>query len=821
MLQDVRYALRTLAKNPGFSAAAVVTLALGIGANTAILSLADAVLLRAPPVYAPDRLATIFTTCRLGALRCSSSYPDYEDYRSRATGFADMAAYSWVPLNMGDGLGAQLATGVLATGNYFQLLGVSPAAGRLLRQDDNRRADPRAVAVLSHSLWRSHFASSPDAVGQTIRLNGTPFTIVGVSPAGFRGLDLGGEPDLWIPMLAGQWLGEGAGAAATPGVFEDRGARWIHAIVGRLAENTGLAQARAQMLAISSRMAEEDPDARGPRSVTVDGMPSYLLPIGQRGELVRFVAFLTAAVGFTLLLACANIANLLLSRAVARRGEIGIRIAVGAGRGRLVRQLLTESVLLAMIGGAAGLLVAIWMIDLLSGFELPGAVGVAALAIGLDTRMLLLAGGLSLVTGVLFGVLPAWQAARSDVVSELKGDLSAGAGRRQPLRKSLLALQVALCLVLLVGSGIFIRTLRTALDIDLGFEARGVATARFNLALLRYTPEQAHTFVASLLERVRGLPWVEAASVSTLAPLDVGGFFGGLVTVAGYQVAPDEEIRVTYVFVSPGYFQALGIPLLRGRGIAQDDDEASSRTMVVSQTMAQRYWSGRNPIGGRVRFGGTDFEVVGVAADTRWRELTETPTPFVFLPLAQSPGTSAEAFLTLAVRGSGEESLMMTAIRDELRSLDPELSLSELETMGRRVRRALMPQRMGSTLLTVFATLGLVLAIVGVYGVVAYTARQQTRATGIRIALGATRWDVMRSVIRDGAVPVAVGMVVGVSGAVVLTRLVEGLLVGASPHDITTLLLTVTLLGTVALAATLVPAWRAAAIEPMEVLRYE
>ncbi len=821
VLADLRYAVRTLLTNPGFTVAALATLALGIGANTAIFSLADAVLLRAPPVHDGHRLGVVYTTCRRGDLRCSSSYPDYEDYRDRSTAFADMAAYSSVPLNVGDEAGARLATGMLVTGNYFQLLGVVPAAGRLLQPNDNRRGAPQAVAVLSHAFWRSHFSGAEEIVGRSLRLNGSVFTVVGVSPAGFTGLDLGGQPDLFVPMLAGQWLGDAAGAAGRAGIFDDRASRWIHATIGRLAEGATIAQARSEMLAISAQLAEEDPQSRGSRSVTVDALPGYLLPIDQRAALVRFVAFLATVVGFTLLLASANLANLLLGRAVARRREIGIRVAIGASRRRLLRQLLTESLLLAAVGGMLGLLVATWTLDLLSGFELPGRVGVAALEIDLDLRVLTIAGALVVVTGILFGALPAWQSSRPDVVMALKGGTSQPGRGRPTLRRSLMAVQVAVCLILLVGSGVFVRTMQKALALDLGFDPHGVTVARFNLALLRYTPERAHTFVTTLLERLRGLPWVDAASVSTLMPFEEGGFQGTFVSVDGYEPAQDEEMRVDFLLVSSDYFASVGIPFVRGRGIESSDDTSSQRVIVVSRFMAERYWAGRDPIGGSVRFGERDFEVVGVAEDTRWRGMIDTPTSYVFLALDQSPATMAQRFLTVAVRGSGDTRLAASAIRDEFRALDPELSLTSLEAMDDRVSRVLMPQRLGSTVLSFFALLALSLALVGIYGVVSYTARQQSRSIGIRMALGATRWDVLRMVMRDGAGPVLFGMVFGIMGAVLLTRSVEAFLVGVSPHDLVTFVATVALLGGTAVIATFIPARRAASVDPMIILRHE
>ncbi len=823
MLSDLRYALRVFGKNPGFTTAAVLTLALGIGATTAIFSMADAVLLRAPPVHEPDRLAVIYTTCRRGDLRCSSSYPDYVDYRDRSRSFGDMAAYSWVPLNVGDGSSARLATGQMVTGNYFSLFGLTPAIGRLVVPDDDARANPQTVAVVSHVFWTDFLGADRDAVGTEIRLNGTPYTIVGVAPAGFTGADLGGEPDLWLPMFTGGLLGDGVGSVGEPDIFDSRGNRWIHAIIGRLAHEASIEQAQAEMLAISDGLRELDPEARGPRSVTVEPLGGYILPLGRsRAELVRFVTLLVATVGIALLLASANLANLLLSRALARQREMGIRLAVGAGRIRLVRQLLTESLTLAVGGGLAGLIVATWLLDVLAVFELPGGVVVRTLDVHLDGRMLVIAMALSTITGVLFGLVPAWQSTHTNLSAALKGENRAVRGPRQRLRKALVGIQVALCLVLLVGAAVFLRTLRHGMTMNPGFDDENVAVANFNLSLVRYSPERATGFIDDLLERARGLPGVEAASVATLVPMQQGGFLGTFVEVDGYEPAPDERIRVDYAFVGPDFFRALGVPLREGRGFTAGDRGDEAPVAVVNEFMAQRYWPDGPVVGGRLHLGERTFNVIGVAGDLKWRRLTEDPTPYVFFPIAQSPTTMAQRSLTLVVRGGdGDVRSLLPLIQQRIRELDPDLSLANLEPLRTQVRRVLMPQRMGSLLLVMLGALAVVLAVIGIYGVVAYAASEQTRAIGVRMALGATRNDIVRLMAREGTTPLLLGLGAGGAGGLVLTRALQRFTIGASAVDPLAFGAATIVLVSVASLATLIPARRAAGIDPMAALRSE
>ncbi len=819
LLHDVRYAQRTLRKNPTFALVAVITLALGVGANTAILSVADAALLRGPNVWQASRLAAVYTTCRRGDPRCSSSYPDYLDYRNRSRTLRDLAAYTWTTTSLGGETRSRLLTTQLTSGNYFSLLAVTPALGRLLRPDDDVMDGARQVAVLSYRLWQDQFGGDSAAVGSPIRLNQVSYTIVGVTPKAFTGLHLDGEADVYIPLLSAPVLG--SDYAADMARFSNRGSRWIAQLVGRLSDGSTVQQAQAEMLSISDQLALEDPEARGPRSVTVDAVRGHIRPPGARDELVQFLVLLSGVVGFSLLLAATNIANLLLARASDRRREIGTRLAIGANRSRLVRQLVTESMVMAFIGGALGLLVAMWTLDLLSGFELPGGVAIGSLAVSLDLRVLVLAFILSVLTGLLFGLLPALQATRDNLLNFLKGDTTEYGRTGWGLRKVLVAGQVALCLVLLLGSALFLRTLRNALTFDPGFRSEGVALASFDLSLLHYTPEMATAFLEDLTDRAANLPGVEAVSLSTLVPLQRGGFRGTFVTVTGYEPAPDEEMRVDYVFVSPDYFRTLDVSIIEGREFTSGDGEGARPVIIVSKTMANRYWPSGKAVGGMVDFGDLTLNVVGVAADTKWRRLTENASNYVFLPIAQFPSQAVAGTLTLAIQTASSAERILPAIRSEFRGLNRDVALSVLQTMDERLGQLLMPQRMGAVLLTLFGTLALMLAALGIYGVVGYTVARETRTIGIRIALGASRGEIVRIIVRGMALPVAIGLVTGVAAALALSQAVESFMFGVSSKDPVTLAAVSVALGSVAIAAMLIPAGRAARIKPIEALRME
>jgi predicted permease len=817
---DMRYALRFVVGNPGFAAVAIATLALGIGATTAMYSLTDASLLRRPAVADPGSLVAVYTTCRLGEPRCSSSYPDYLDYRDRTASLADLAASTGLPASLGDEeRGARLLQLEAVSGNYFGLLGLGAELGRPLQPADDDGAAP--VAVLSHDLWRDQFGAGEAIIGATVRLNGTPFEVVGVAPEEYRGLTLGSEPELWIPLRSGSAIGVGF-AVSQPGIWEQRGSRWIGRLVGRLAPGATVEQARAELFAVSERLREENAAARGPRSITVDPLGRYLLPAGAEESLPSFVWLLLGTVAATLLLACANLANLMLARATTRTAEMGVRVAIGAGRGRLVRQLLAESLLLSSLGAVVGLGLASALMRSLGAFELPGGVAVGALGADLDTRVLAFTAALAILTAVLCGLAPALQATRRDVVQALRAGRSPEDRRGSAaLRRSLVATQIALCVVLLVGSGLFIRSLRGALALDPGFRPEGVAALRFQPALLRYATEETLALSVTLRERVRALPEVSTAAVATLVPF-LGDRSGTFTQVDGYQPAPDEEMRIDRLFVSPSYMETLGIRLVDGREFDDGDAAGAQVVAIVNRSMAEKYWPGGRAVGGVLQLpgpgGGVRAHVVGIAEDVQWSGLRDEPTNFVFFPHAQFAG-AVNGTLTLVARTGGEASDLLPAVAEALRSIDAELSPQTLTTMEALVGDLLMPQRLGATLLSGFGLLAALLAALGIAGVVSYGVREQRRAIGVRLALGATSGQVVRGVARGMATPIGVGLAVGVVAAALLDDAVEGFLYGVVPGDPLTYVTIAALLATIAAAATLLPAREATRVDPLQALR--
>ena len=823
LMQDLRYIVRTLLAKPGFTVVALMSLALAIGANTAIFSLVHATLFRAPPVHEPDQLAAVFTTSRRGFPRASSSYPDYLDYRDRSTHFVDIAALSYLPASLGDDSGrAVFVTLQAVTGNYFELLGVTPASGRVLQpQDDVLRAGA-PVAVLRYEYWEDQFLSDPAVVGKTIRLNGVAFEVVGVARPGFKGMRLDAEPEIWIPLQTGALLDVGS-ISRQETIWETRGSRWLDMLIARLNPGSTVEQARAELLAVSDQLAEEDPDARGPRSVTVDALPGYLLPNGSETQMRGFVWLLMGVTGFTLLLACANLANLLLARASARKREIGVRLAIGAGRGRLVRQLLTESTVLALVGAGAGVFLADLLLKLMGNFQLPGSVTIASLGIGLDGRLRLFALAISLVTTLPFGLVPAIQATRPELVHALKGDsVRDGTSGSDRLRKGLIALQVATCCVLLVGSGLFLRTLRQGLDVNLGVDTEGVALARFSLGLLQYEPNDAMVFAEQLLDRARRLPGVDAASVSTRVPLQNGGAMRFFAEVDDYEIAEDEELRVDVVFVSTGYFESLRMPLISGRAFDRSDDESSVEVVVVNQAMADRYWPDGDAVGGVISLGRDNrAQVIGVAGDATWNGLADDATNYVYAPLAQSPDRATRNFLTLAVHTMSNADDLLPPMRAEIQGLEPELPIQTLATMEGFLNRVLMPQRMGAALLSGFGLLALLLAAVGIAGVVAFSVNQKQRDIGVRIALGARGPEVLGLLVGAMTTPVAWGLAIGLITARLLTGTVQSFMFRVSPTDpLVYVVMAVGLTGVAALA-TLIPARKAMRIAPIKVLQAE
>jgi predicted permease len=816
VFQDLRYAVRVFLKSPGFTLAAVLAVAVGVGANTTVFSFVNAILLR--PIVGvsdPARLVEVYTSDYSSSLYGSSSFPDYVDYRDQTDAFAGLAAFQETVASFkaaGDEV-PERARGAYVTGNYFDVLGVKPAAGRLFTREDDAQAGAHPLAVISHDLWRRRFDSNPAVVGASVSLDSQPYTVVGVAAQTYRGLRLGeGVPDFWIPM-----------AQMPERDLRERGSRG-HDIIGRLREGATPDVAQSQLQSVAARLAEAYPDTnRGtllrptePRPITVT--PAALVGPGARKNLRAVSGLLLAIVGVVLLIACANVANLLLARASTRRREIAIRLALGASRARLVRQLITESVVLSLAGGALGLIISLWTADLLPGFF--PADETALLDLSVDSRVLLFTLAVSLATGFVFGLAPAIHSSRPDLVDALKDDSGGAlAGlRRFGLRNALVIAQIALSLVLLVGAGLFLRSLRNAVNFDPGFDANNLLLASLEMRGKELTKEQGAQLYARLQEEVSRLPGVREASFTRVTPISGGGQRRG-VQIEGYQPRPKEDTELNTNVVGLNFFRTMGIPVVAGRDFDARDTAKSQSVVIVNEEFARRYYGGQTAVGRRLRTDseGPFSEIVGVARDAKYRDLREKPLPFIYIPLGQE----YQAGMTLLVRTENDPLAVVPGVRSVMQQLNKNLPLYNVKTMQSHVRSALAVDRMIAVLLGVFGGAALLLAGVGVYGVMSYAVAQRTREIGIRMALGARSGDVLRLVVGQGMALIVVGGAIGLALALALSRVVTGLLFNVSATDPLTFACVTLLLGLAALLACYLPARRAAKVDPMIALRHE
>ena len=801
-----------LAKSPAFTTIAALSLALGIGANTAIFSIVNALLLKPIPVEEPARIASVFMLDQRNEGNLPLSHLNYKDLRDQNRVFTGMAAYAFAGLNWSTGSDSEQVPAQVVSGNYFDLLGVRPALGRgFLAEEDQK---PTPVAVISHGFWERSLGSDPAIVGRTLTLNRTPFTVIGIAPKGFTGTLLGGGPSVWVPMSMHD--------VAQPNFnwYEQRRGLFLFSF-GRLAPDVTIEQASANLKAIFAQLEQAYPnDNKGRSAGAVPLLEARLNPQGGGAPVVQMSVILMTIVGIVLLIACANIANLMLARANKRRKEIAVRLALGASRLRLVRQLLTESVLLSLFGSALGVVLAYWLLGLLVGTDLPLPIPVND-NLSLDGRVLGFTAALAITTGLLFGLAPAIQASRADVVPVLKNEtVPAGAGRRggTSLRQTLVVAQLALSVVSLVAAGLFVRSLRDSRQIDTGFETRGVLVMNFNLGREGYTPARGQEFYRQIAERAAGLTGATRAAVAQNAPL--GGGFLRSVMPEGLDTTTRDRILVQVNSVSPGYLDTLGVPLQRGRDLTNDDGPDAPKVVVVNETMAARFWPGDEALGKRFKFFGDDdfTTVVGVARDAKYNAVAEDPTPFIYQPLGQNYSPAA----VLHVRAASDAASLAAAVRREVQQLDPTLSVFNIRTLEDQVSQSLAPLRVNVILLTTFGALALLLASVGLYGVANYSVAQRTREIGVRMALGAQAGSVLRLVLGHGLVLVAAGLAIGLGVAYVLAAIVPpDLLPNISTRDPLTFGATAATLGTVALIASYIPAWRATRIDPLVALRTE
>jgi predicted permease len=801
-LQDLKYAWRSLSQRPGVSLAIVLTLGLAIGANTTIFSWVDALVLNPlPGVPRTNELVVVrFATQTRPVL--SFSYPNYRDVRdSRPQGFTGLAVKDMMAVTMRVGQGQpERVWAEVASANLFDVLEVPAAMGRALQPSDESQRLP--VAVISDALWRSRFDADPAIVGRTIALNGNPVDVVGVTPPGFRGAMSGLSIDLWVPVTMHPKL-------SGRDVLESRGNGWLTAIA-RLAPGETTADAGASLRVIADRLAADHEVNQGRTlrvgSLSEDGAAEVLLPV---------VSVVMGVVGIVLLIACANVSGLLLARAVSRQQELAIRTALGATRWGLARQLLIESLLLAGAGGVAGLIMAVWTSKGLDALlpPMPYPVFIGA---GLNGRVLAFNAAVIVIATIAFGLVPAWQGSRSHLRAAVGGSRAGTATRdRARLRSVLVVSQVALAMVLLISAGLFVRTLANAYDVSPGFTRRQAVLASFDLSSLGVGAEKGPVLLDQLLAKVEAIPGVERATVSTIVPLSVGGGSDTSPIIDGYTAAEHEEMAVYYGMVGRGYFDTMGIDIVAGRAIDERDVRTSAPVVVINETMARRYWKDRNPVGGRLRAGPDWTTVVGVARDGKIRSLAEPATPVMYFPIHQL--YRPDPVLHVATTGSAAASI--DAVRKAVSSVTPDLALYDLRTLEEHLRTSVAIPRMAALLLGVFGALALVLAAVGLYGIIAFSVGQRTREIGVRMALGANRADILRQVLGQGARLTSVGLVLGAAAAAVAMPLLASLLVNVSPTDVTTFAVTALLLLAVALLAAGIPARRAATVDPVNALR--
>jgi predicted permease len=827
LAQDVRYALRMLRKSPGFTAVVVLTLALGIGANTAIFSLMNAVLLKSLPVRNPEELAVLrHTDAQAEGANEDFSYPMYAALRDRSSVFNGVLTRSGVSFNVTYAGQSEHVSGELVSGNYYQVLGVQPWLGRLLSPEDDRTPGGHPVVVISYGYWQARFAKDPSIVGKKILLDGQPMTVIGVSAPGFYGTELASDPAIRVPMMM---------TLAFKPVPTDRMQsarhRWL-TILARRKPNVSTAQAQAATDVLYHQALGEQLDALG-SSVKAHDRERALwthirLDDGSqgfahlRGEMQLPLVLMFCVTAMVLLVACANLANLLLARSAKRRKEVAVRLAIGAGPGRLIRQWLTESILLGLLGGVAGILFAFWLKRGLIGF-VPADFS-TNLQAPLDARVLGFLAIASVFTGLLFGLAPALQISRSSLTEAMHGEAAVTVLRERvfSLRNALVFLQVALSLPLLIGAGLFLHSLRNLRGVDTGFVKENVFLANLNPSLNGYSTERIRALYNDLLSRLRTRPEVRAASLTTSSVIS-GGWDQDSVRVEGYQPRQDEEVSPNNAIISPGYFESLGIPFVSGRDFTDQDTAGRPKVVIVNQTFAHYFFGDANPLGKRMSLeddpkAPLDMEIIGVVRDAKYVSLREKPLRHFYTALAQQPRLFD---MTLQVRTTNDSQRIGDLVRAQVRDLDPNLPLYATTTLEIQIDNSLTAERLLSWLSSLFGLLAALLAAVGLSGVVAFSVARRTREIGVRMALGAQRRNILFLAISQMVPPVGLGVVVGLVAAYVLNHLLGSMLYDVGSTDLATFAGAAILLASVAALAAYLPARRATQVDPLMALRYE
>src|SRR6266566_3181974 len=808
-LQDLRFGLRMLRRSPGFSILAILCLTLGIGANAAVFSWVEGILFRPYPAVAhQEQLFALTGTARGESEPTGISWPDLLDLQRSCTLFDSFIVTKIMGTTLSIGDRAEVTTGSIVSANYFDAIGVHPILGRGFEpgEDSGRNAHP--VTVISHQLWQGRFKGDPQIIGKTQRLNGVMHTIVGVTPEGFYGTFVGWAMQFWVPASMEETFEAGGYK------LEDRGARWIEAYV-RLKPGVTLAQAQQEISAVAQRLEADYPATNRGRGIKL--WPLWQTPFNNAGTLLPTLEIMLAVVVFVLLIACANVGNLLLVRSFARRHEMTVRLAIGAGRGRLLKQLFTEGLILSAFGAAGGILVAYWCRHALV-LLFPARRGVAMHLPGeIDWRVLAVSAGVCLIATLLLGLVPAMQTGKIDLAGALKADSAGVVGGRGRawIRSGLVVMQVSLSFVLLVGMGLLLQSLQKIRTTSPGFSTHGVLETVVPLVSAGYDAPRAQSFQDELLERVKALPGVESAAFGRMTPLSYGSFSSAPIAVDGYQAPPEEQPIVQYNEVGPDYFATMGIPLVSGREFTRADDEKAALVAVVNETMAAKYWRGKNPIGERVQVKGRWMQVVGVAKDSKYQSVRETPKPFFYVPLRQNFSRGADLFIRTPLNAE----TMATALAREVHTLDPGLALYEVITLQEQLDRSTSPQLVAVTLVGVLGGLALLLAAIGLYGVMSYAVSQSTRELGLRMALGAGASNLLRLVMSRGLVLTAGGVLLGTAAALALTRLLGNLLYKVSPRDPLVFGSAFAVMTIASLAACFLPAWRATRTDPARALR--
>jgi predicted permease len=810
--QDVRYAVRQLFRARSATIVVILTLALGIGANTSMFTVLNALLFKSAPGRDTNRLAWLSNSDREGRRAGTISYPDFVAYRANIKSFESLMAWSQVALSLG-GSTPERVYGSVVSGNYFSTLGIVPAQGRAFRTDDDSVAGLKPVVVISHALWARRFASNPRTVDSTIVVNGHAFTVIGIAPEGFGGIEFDNPTEIWVPfaMLA-VVMPQAVSLRADPN------SGWLQAI-GRLKSEVSVAEANSEANVVASRIDRVSPGAMRTKYAKVTGVLGGLAP-SDRGEIAPVMALVSIVPLLVLLIACANAANVQLARMLARGKELAVRRAVGASRGRLLRQLLTESIVLSLVAGALGVMLSFWLTGAIVVISDVPAFFAASLAP--DRRVLVATTALAMLSGLFFGIAPALAASRPQVASALKNDSSSTVlGGRHRLRSSLVVAQVATSLLLIVVAGLFTRSLAKSLSVEPGFDAHRLATVTFDLGMLGYSPSARAAFVERVIDEANALPGVQSAAIATVMPLS-GTSWGAGILPEG-TVESDHEISARYTAVSSGFLRTMGIGVVKGRDFAATDRLASTQVAIVNEALARRLWPNQDAIGKRFRIDSKDEplrEVVGVTKTGKYDSLNESESAFFYVPEPQLASLPQGA-LSLVVRSSGDPATLLAPVSRLFRGLDPNLALYRLETLDQSLSRAVDKQRAASGMLGVFGALALLLAALGMYGVTAHGVTLRTREIGIRVSLGARTVDVLGLFVREGLRLSLIGVGIGLVLSVAISRVLAAFLFGLSATDSLTFVFGAVLLCAVAALASFIPARRAARIDPMVALRYD